>query len=77
MKFAMIFLVLTLVVLLAEPGECFFKRIKAAWKGARQAWKDYKYNRNMQKMNQGYGQQGGNPNPPPEQSVEEPPPYMR
>uniref|UniRef100_A0A669BS35 Uncharacterized protein n=1 Tax=Oreochromis niloticus TaxID=8128 RepID=A0A669BS35_ORENI len=46
MKFVMLFLVLSLVVLMAEPGECSFKRfksflggVKAAFRGAKTAWK--------------------------------------
>ncbi|GLD49755.1 pleurocidin-like peptide WF3, partial [Lates japonicus] len=40
MKLAMTFLVLTLVVLMAEPGECgLWGRLKAVWRGAKAAWK--------------------------------------
>uniref|UniRef100_A0A3B3VKG8 Uncharacterized protein n=1 Tax=Poecilia latipinna TaxID=48699 RepID=A0A3B3VKG8_9TELE len=43
MKFVMLFLVAALVVLMAEPGECFLKKlwgsIKAAAKGARDSWR--------------------------------------
>lgn len=35
----MIFLVLTLVVLMAEPGESLFGGLKAMWKGGRSAYK--------------------------------------
>lgn len=35
----MIFLVLTLVVLMAEPGESVFGRLKAIFRGAKQGYK--------------------------------------
>nr|ADP37959.1 piscidin-4 precursor [Morone chrysops x Morone saxatilis]APQ32049.1 class II piscidin 4 [Morone saxatilis] len=46
MKCVMIFLVLTLVVLMAEPGEGFFRHLfrgaKAIFRGARQGWRAHK-----------------------------------
>ncbi len=39
MKCVMIFLVLTLVVLVAEPGECYYGRDKAMMRGAKVGWK--------------------------------------
>uniref|UniRef100_A0A8C4DYT6 Uncharacterized protein n=1 Tax=Dicentrarchus labrax TaxID=13489 RepID=A0A8C4DYT6_DICLA len=46
MKCVMIFLVLTLVVLMAEPGEGFlgrfFRRTQAILRGARQGWRAHK-----------------------------------
>nr|ATU75060.1 piscidin 5 [Oplegnathus fasciatus] len=82
MKYVMIFLVLTLVVLMAEPGECFFGRLKAVFRGARQGWKEHRYHRDMRKMAERYGpnwQQklGGNANPQPEENAEDAPAYQR
>uniref|UniRef100_A0A3Q3JR84 Uncharacterized protein n=1 Tax=Monopterus albus TaxID=43700 RepID=A0A3Q3JR84_MONAL len=39
MKFAMIFLVLSLVVLMAEQGECRFRRVMSTWRGLKQRWR--------------------------------------
>ena len=68
MKCLMVFLVLTLVVLMAEPGECLLGRLRAAWK----AFLDHKKNPDvtMAASDGATGQQGekGSPqsdgNPP-------------
>ncbi|XP_044024454.1 dicentracin-like [Siniperca chuatsi] len=66
MKCVIIFLVLTLVVLMAEPGEAVFGSISAIVNGAKTGWKEYRYNRDMERMARKYGpnwQKGGNSQP--------------
>ncbi|KAG8011459.1 Moronecidin [Nibea albiflora] len=55
MKCVMIFMALTLVVLMAEHGECRSGKFKAMWRGAKEAYKEYKYQKDMEKMDRRYG----------------------
>ncbi|XP_032399307.1 pleurocidin-like peptide WF3 isoform X2 [Etheostoma spectabile] len=76
MKCVMLFLVLALVVLMADPGECIFGGLKAMWRGAKHGWKEHRRMRDMEKMNRRYGpnwqSSGGNDDQP-----EESEPYRR
>ncbi|XP_060947861.1 pteroicidin-alpha-like [Limanda limanda] len=49
MKYLVIFLVLSLVVLMAEPGEAFFRHIKAMFRGAKKGWRDYRQQKKLRR----------------------------
>ncbi|CAB1412621.1 unnamed protein product [Pleuronectes platessa] len=64
MKYLMIFLVLSLVVFMAEPGEGFFRHLKAIFKGARRGWREYRDNKNLRNAASQSVQQDDDSQPP-------------
>ncbi|XP_061756927.1 dicentracin-like [Nerophis ophidion] len=68
MKYVTLFLVLSLVVMMAEPGECFFKHIKNLWRGAKAVFQGAKAGWRAHRA-QRYQQNG-------QWNEDQPPPYL-
>nr|SSC14274.1 Piscidin 4 [Channa striata] len=64
MKLVMVFLVLSLVVLMAEPGECFFGRLRAVWKGAKAGFRAFRQGYREHRLARQRQRYGNEENPP-------------